>query len=86
MVGDVVPAGVSSREVSFHAEDLCVGDIVKLISNKGVVKEVEVAAQGELHIQLDANGASFVRAEIWRHFHEVGQLLLAAVTNPIYFD
>jgi len=86
MVGDVVPQGDWSREVSLHAEGLRIGDKVKLISNIGLEKEVEVSTDGDLVIQFDAQGTTFVRAEIWRHFEEVNMMLMAALTNPIYFD
>ncbi|CAH1202109.1 hypothetical protein PAECIP111891_01950 [Paenibacillus allorhizoplanae] len=85
MVGDVVPVGETSHMVSFQAEDLKIGDTVKLISNRGLEKEIDVSADGVLAIQIDAQGTTFVRAEVWRLFQEVDMTLMAALTNPIYF-
>lgn len=86
MVGDVVPSVNRCGQVSLHAADLKVGDKVKLISNLGLEKEIEVSTDGDLDIQVDAQGIMFVRAEIWRHIEEVNMTLMAALTNPIYFD
>lgn len=88
MVGEVVPTGDRSRLVTFHAEDLKVGDTLKLISDTGVEKEVEVSDEDVrvLDIQFEAQQATFIRAEVWRHFEEVNMTLMAALTNPIYFE
>ncbi|MDR6549171.1 CehA/McbA family metallohydrolase [Paenibacillus qinlingensis] len=86
MVGDVVPAGESINEVAFQAEDLLIGDTVKLISNRGLEKEIEVTEAGRLAFQFEIQGTTFIRAEVWRHFEEVDMTLMAALTNPIYLD
>lgn len=85
-VGDIVPAGEQSREVCLQAEDLKAGDMIKLFSNIRLEKEELVSSDGGLTIHFDAQGTTFVRAEVWRHFDEVNMTLMAAITNPIYFD
>ncbi|CAG7653711.1 CehA/McbA family metallohydrolase [Paenibacillus allorhizosphaerae] len=88
IAGDVVPGGETERIVSVAAEALKAGDRLKLIGNNGVVKEVDVTEDGALELGFDAGEGklSFIRAEVWRHFDVVGMTLMAALTNPIYFD
>ncbi|TVY08473.1 CehA/McbA family metallohydrolase [Paenibacillus cremeus] len=86
MVGDGVPAGELAREVRLQADDLKAGDRVKLLSSSGVEQDVEVTEDGALTLRCNAAGKRFVRAEVWRQFEAAGKMLLATVTNPIYFD
>ncbi|WP_028551271.1 CehA/McbA family metallohydrolase [Paenibacillus sp. UNC451MF] len=91
--GDSVPK--EEREqidaVTLNSSGLLPGDRVRWITEKGLVKE-EVCTSEEseavsLNIQKhERTGPRFVRVEVWRHFKEVDQLLVVALTNPIYFD
>ncbi|UUZ84212.1 CehA/McbA family metallohydrolase [Paenibacillus sp. P26] len=85
-MGDIVPAGEASQEVVVHAEDLLAGDRIKLISDRGVEQELVGAENGSLQLKAAPDGRLFYRAEVWRHFDVVEETLLAAVTNPIYFN
>lgn len=88
-VGDVVPAGETNKQVHFRAEQLHIGDIVKLVSEEDVFHEVKVAFEGVLEFTIDAAGKKFVRAEVHRYFEVkdvVTSYLMAALTNPIYFE
>ncbi|MFD0693271.1 CehA/McbA family metallohydrolase [Paenibacillus sp. GCM10027628] len=97
MTGDTADMSENRSPVRLRASRLSAGDRVKLISNQGIEQEITLAEHdtadlqaspnGELWTELEAEtaGRTFYRAEVWRHFSEVGQTLLAAVTNPIYF-
>ncbi|MCR8631702.1 CehA/McbA family metallohydrolase [Paenibacillus radicis (ex Xue et al. 2023)] len=87
-IGEVVPESERSRTIRLQAENLKAGDKVKLISSRGVEQEV-IAPDGEngmVELRFEADHVTFVRAEVWRHFKETDSLLMAALTNPIYFD
>jgi hypothetical protein len=87
MVGDKVPLGqIADPHIKLHAENLLAGDLIKLISERGVEKEVEVSASGDYTIETHSTGRLFYRAEVWRHFKQVDQTMMAALTNPIYFE
>jgi hypothetical protein len=98
MMGDTVLRSENSMTVKLHAEGLRAGDRVKLISNLGVEKEFTLAESDTVGLQASPEGKSesnleavvagraFYRAEVWRHFTEVDRTLMAAVTNPIYFE
>ncbi|CAG7642360.1 hypothetical protein PAESOLCIP111_04330 [Paenibacillus solanacearum] len=88
IVGDAVPAEETERIVTVAAEGLKAGDRLKLIGNSGVVKEADATEDGPLELSFDAGEAnlSFIRAEVWRRFDVVDMTLMAALTNPIYFD
>lgn len=88
-VGDAVPATVGGPErvVRLRAERLVAGDRVKVISGPGVQSEFVVERDGELDMTVaPPAGKGFLRVEIWRYFEIVDQTLMAALTNPIYFE
>ncbi|MCZ8517129.1 CehA/McbA family metallohydrolase [Paenibacillus filicis] len=85
-MGDVVPLAAKQREVLVRAEDLHSGDRVLLISDRGVERETVVAYEGSLEWKEASEGRLFLRVEIWRYFEEAGEMLLAALTNPLYFE
>ncbi|SFL08636.1 hypothetical protein SAMN03159341_103137 [Paenibacillus sp. 1_12] len=84
-MGDSVPAGEAGI-VCLQAEHLLAGDEVKLISSSGLEQNIIVDSDGTLELTIDSVGRRFVRAEVWRTFPEVDNKLMAALTNPIYFD
>ncbi|KIL39815.1 phosphoesterase [Gordoniibacillus kamchatkensis] len=85
-IGDAVPAG-TVQEVTMAAERLRARDRIRLIDNRGTALEHIAEEDGALTLLLPAaEGRTFCRAEVWRHFDEAGKELLAAVTNAIYFD
>jgi hypothetical protein len=85
-IGDVVPNDVASEPLRMTAAGVKSGDVIKLIGNRGVEAEQRIEEEGAFIFNFQrAEGVSFYRAEVWRHFPETGQTLLAAVTNAIYF-
>jgi hypothetical protein len=86
MMGDTVPAAAAAAEpVAVHAEDLLPGDELRAISERGL--ERSWTADGDtLEVNVERDGRHFVRVEVWRRFEQTQSTLLAAVTNPIYFD
>ncbi|UQZ83512.1 hypothetical protein SK3146_02699 [Paenibacillus konkukensis] len=88
--GDAVPAGEREQAgcVALHARGLQAGDLVRWIGEQGLVKEETYAADDgdAAALTLDAAGLKFCRVEVRRYFAEAGRLLVAALTNPIYFD
>ncbi|WP_238392654.1 CehA/McbA family metallohydrolase [Paenibacillus antri] len=85
-IGAVVPRGAAD-EVRLEAAALRAGDVLKLIGNQGTVSELTIEADGPFAMTHRlAAGDTFYRAEVWRHFAEVDETLLAAVTNAIYFE
>ncbi|MDF2962055.1 MAG: phosphoesterase [Paenibacillus sp.] len=87
-IGEVVPKEVRCRSVQLYAEDLLPGDLVKLISNNGVEQEVTASSgtNGTLELTIEADHMKFVRAEVWRYFEQADGFLMAALTNPVYFE
>jgi hypothetical protein len=62
------------------------GDIVKIISNKGIEQELKITNEQELYQSWDIAVRTFYRVEIWRYFPEVESYLMAALSNPIYSE
>lgn len=86
-MGDVVPAGEAFREVTCSLENVRKGDMIKWISERGTEQEVEAAEEkGGMTVKWNGAGRRFVRVEIWRRFEELNVVLMAALTNPIYFE
>ncbi|MGG1555707.1 CehA/McbA family metallohydrolase [Paenibacillus ferrarius] len=86
IMGDTVPVGAASPElVTVHAEHLLPGDELRVISEQGQERSW-IAGEDTLDISVARDGRHFVRVEVWRRFEQVQNTLLAAVTNPIYFD
>lgn len=86
MMGDLVLTGMPGHEtVRLRIEDLMPGDQIKLIGDQGVVHQWN-AESAKLEAHIDRGDHLFLRAEVWRYFEQVKQTLLAAVTNPIYFE
>lgn len=86
--GDIVPSHESSHLVTVSMDRVLQGDQVKIISCHGVESETVVADAGSFSMEPFAreNNRRFYRLEVWRHFSEVNRTLLAAMTNPIYFE
>jgi hypothetical protein len=86
MVGDVVPAELEQLSMTLRVTQLAAGDTVKIISEQGVEREQPIAAgASELELSWIAESRRFYRVEIWRYFPQVSQMLVAALSNPIYF-
>lgn len=81
-MGDTV--NESSELVELVVTELTDGDIVKVISEKGVeVSFTKKESQSSLqHNWLFER--RFYRIEVWRYFYEIGEHALAAISNPIY--
>lgn len=86
MMGDLVPAGESGGEIELAADRLCAGDTVRLLSDRGLEQEVRISGDGPFRWRAPAEGRRFYRAEVWRYFDVVHETLLAAMTNPLYFE
>jgi hypothetical protein len=84
MVGDTVKEQRPDT-VSLQVDHLTAGDIVKLISDRGVEGEWKVESGGKGSYEAPAEGRTFYRAEVWRYFDIVDMTLMAGLTNPIYF-
>jgi hypothetical protein len=85
MMGDIVPKNETFGEIVLSAKRLCAGDKIRLISERGLEREIEASGDDSLELRASAAGRTFCRAEVWRYFREADQMLLAAMTNPIYF-
>ncbi|ALS27646.1 phosphoesterase [Paenibacillus sp. 32O-W] len=88
IVGDAVADDSGRPPVILTAERLREGDAIRLISDRGVERDITVSAAdgGSAVLEWHERGRQYIRAEIWRKFEEVDRVLLAAVTNPIYFE
>lgn len=85
-MGDVVQVeDLSAKEIQISAAALQQGDIVKIISEKGVELTIDVEDQQVMSWTAGIGNRLFYRVEIWRHFEQVNNVRLAAVSNPIYF-
>lgn len=86
MVGDVVPAQDQRPTLDLQVTQLQPQDLVKLISEHGIEQELTVGAGETLLTQRwNTAGQRFCRVEVWRFFPQVQQMLVAALSNPIYF-
>jgi hypothetical protein len=89
MMGDRVDEGSPKAEVRLEARRLSNGDVVRVVSDKGIEQEV-VLADGDqqseaLTLAWPVEGRRFYRVEVWRYFEEAEGILMAAMSNPIYF-
>ncbi|NOU69885.1 phosphoesterase [Paenibacillus sp. LMG 31458] len=87
-MGDVVPQDALEREgnAKLVVSGLLAGDEVKLISDRGVERSCVVYNEQSLELFGELAGRSFYRAEVWRYFVEVHEMLLASVSNALYLD
>lgn len=83
IIGDTIK---TQEKMELKVEKLQAGDIVKIISNKGIEQEFNISSEQELVQTWDIAGRSFYRVEIWRYFSEVESHLMAALSNPIYIQ
>lgn len=82
-IGDTIKA---KGKMELTVNKLQEGDIVKVISNKGIEQEFKMANEKRLEISWDIEERTFYRVEIWRYFLEVEGYLMAALSNPIYIQ
>lgn len=86
MMGDVVSPD-STEDVVVTVHHLQAGDEVTVISDKGAhLLETIGEDIPERTWHLSYSDVQFYRVEVWRNFLEVNQRLMAALSNPIYFD
>ncbi|MCM3760559.1 CehA/McbA family metallohydrolase [Alkalihalobacillus oceani] len=84
--GDVVPLPAPAQ-VTARFERLSRGDRIKFISNDQVENElIHQADETQLEVPVEVNGQFFVRVEVWRYIEEAGQEMMAAMSNPMYFE
>lgn len=87
IVGDVVRASAGPPAIDLQVTQLQPGDIVKLISDQGVEHDLTIGPdQTRLSQHWQPATHRFVRVEVWRFFPQVQQMLIAALSNPIYFS
>ncbi|MGG3470399.1 CehA/McbA family metallohydrolase [Neobacillus pocheonensis] len=85
MTGDVCED--RNQPIQLNVKDVQYSDVVKVISNHGIEKEILIEeGQDMLDLSWAAEDRSFYRVEVWRYFPEVKSRLLAALSNPIYFS
>jgi hypothetical protein len=82
-IGDTIKA---KGKMELTVNKLQEGDIVKIISNKGIEQEFKITNEQELYQSWDIAARAFYRVEIWRYFHDVESYLMAALSNPIYSE
>ncbi|MCY0896513.1 MAG: CehA/McbA family metallohydrolase [Alicyclobacillaceae bacterium] len=88
MMGDTVEGASESNQkmVSLCASNLQPGDEVRLVGAPGIVWSTTSSEDStEVLHTFPTFGQSFLYAEVWRHFAEVDDTLLAALSNPLYF-
>jgi hypothetical protein len=87
MMGDLVKVEQDEPiEARIKLSHLKKGDKIKIISNQGTEKEIINMKNRELSHSWVVLNRLFYRIEIWRHFEEVDQTLMAALSNPIYLE
>ena len=85
LIGDEVPAQAPERDLRLRVIRLERGDTVRIISERGTEQELTIdAEQQTLEHAWPAGDRRFYRIEVWRHFPQVNQTLMAAMCNPIY--
>ncbi|MDQ0199847.1 CehA/McbA family metallohydrolase [Neobacillus ginsengisoli] len=82
-IGDTIK---TQEKMKLKVNKLQEGDIVKIISNKGIEQEFKMANEQGLYQSWHSEGKTFYRVEIWRYFLEVEGYLMAALSNPIYIQ
>jgi hypothetical protein len=83
IIGDTIK---TQEKMELIVKKLQEGDIVKIISNKGIEQELKITNEQELYRSWDLAVRAFYRVEIWRYFPEVESYLMAALSNPIYSE
>lgn len=83
IIGDAIK---THERMELIVKKLQEGDIVKIISNKGIEQEFKITNEHELYQSWDSMARGFYRVEIWRYFSEVESYLMAALSNPIYIE
>jgi hypothetical protein len=64
-------------------KNLVKGDIIKLLSDRGIEKEVKICGESAKAITFDVEERKFYRLEVWREI--IPQIpTLASISNPIY--
>ncbi len=86
LMGDVVPER-GPHLVRVGIERLEANDEILLISDRGIEQRT-VAGQEEpaVEMQVTRHGERFYRIEVWRWFQEGANRMMAAMSNPIYFE
>lgn len=83
MIGDTV---MTQEKLELKLTNLQEGDIVKIISNKGIEEEMKITNEQALYHSWNSEARGFYRVEIWRYFSEAERYLMAALSNPIYIQ
>ncbi len=83
IIGDTIK---THERMELIVKKLQEGDIVKIISNKGIEQEFKITNEHELYQSWGIEARAFYRVEIWRYFSEVESYLMAALSNPIYSE
>ncbi|PLR95728.1 CehA/McbA family metallohydrolase [Bacillus sp. T33-2] len=83
-MGDVIP--VSGESLIVKLNHLIEGDIIKIISDVDVQERRCEDGAGSKELSCKIENQMFIRVEIWRYFEVVDAVLLAAMSNPIYFE
>ncbi|WP_105614161.1 CehA/McbA family metallohydrolase [Vallitalea okinawensis] len=81
MMGDTI---TDTEEILIKCDGLATNDQVQVISDQQIECSHIVKDEKEFEEGFKGIGLQFLRVEVWRYFEEVGDYLLAAVSNPIY--
>lgn len=85
MIGDTYAWSEENDVLSaMRAAGLSAGDLIKIISERGVEQQFAIANQNEFTYTWQVERRLFYRIEIWRYFAEAKQTCLAALSNPVY--
>lgn len=69
---------------TMSAAGLAAGDVIKIVSDRGVEQQFAIADQNEFTCSWQVKRRLFYRIEIWRYFAEAQQSCIAALSNPVY--
>lgn len=83
IIGDTVKV---NEKMELKIKNLLDGDVVKIISNKGIYDEMKIINNQEFFHSWFSEAIGFYRVEIWRNFVETKSYMMAALSNPIYIS
>jgi hypothetical protein len=76
----------SVHEVNLHIKRLNSGDVIQIVTPRGVTQIIKAETSGSFQGILKMEMPGFIRVEVLRNFIPGFPLLPALISNPIYFD
>lgn len=86
MTGDVVIMNDDTVQATIRIVNIAEGDHIKVISDIGIEQNFKHNGEPTIEFTVQVEMQQFLRVEVWRYFKEVNQLLMAAMSNPLYFE